>query len=96
MNNNLRLTVELNDVSNHNLFELSRAKELDINEYLVQFLQKHQMPWNALGKALTLFIEECLARIPTAERIQARIPDGVFFENKEQIFSKLILISIIY
>ena len=80
-----RISIESKFVTNDFLFELKRAKELNIPEELYRYLLEVEYPWQALGKPLTNFIENCIQKIPLDHRIKGFVSDHAFLEKKELI-----------
>ncbi|WGL59104.1 hypothetical protein QEJ31_11290 [Pigmentibacter sp. JX0631] len=80
-----RISIESKFVTNDFLFELKRAKELNIPEELYRYLLEVEYPWQALGKPLTKFIENCIQKIPPEQRIKGTVSEHAFLEKKELI-----------
>lgn len=80
-----RISIESKFVTNEFLFELKRYKELNISEELYSFLLAVEFPWKALGKPLTKFVEKCVESIPLESRIQGKVSEHAYLENKDQI-----------
>ncbi|WP_158996900.1 LbetaH domain-containing protein [Pigmentibacter ruber] len=80
-----RISIESKFVTNDFLFELKRFKELNISEELYRYLLEVEYPWQALGKPLTKFIENCIQKIPPEQRIKGLVSEHVYLENKDSI-----------
>lgn len=77
--------VELKALTNEILFELKRAQALSISEQVTLFLLNTKHPWEALGKALTAFIEQQIQAIPKENRLKGKISPHAHLENPENI-----------
>ncbi|MES2614401.1 MAG: glucose-1-phosphate thymidylyltransferase [Bdellovibrionota bacterium] len=80
-----KVTIESSFVKNESLFELKKATELQISSQLLQFLIDTEVPWAALGKSLTQFVENCVNAIPKEMRFAGSISPQAFLEKEESI-----------
>lgn len=79
------MPIEKARLRNESLFELASAEALRIPANVAAFLGRVEWPWAALGKALTAFVEEAVARVPAAERIRGTVSPLAHLENREAI-----------
>jgi NDP-sugar pyrophosphorylase family protein len=72
-------------VKNIHLFELDKYQELNISQSLVEYLSITEHPWRALGKKLSEYLNHLCCSIPLENRLQGRVSDQAYLENKDSI-----------
>lgn len=72
-------------LTNALLFELSLAAKFGLQEDLVAYLLKTEFPWLALGKNLTDFISDLIAKVPHSQRHQGNVSPQAYLENADSI-----------